>query len=88
MNVEVLLFGRLRELATRQLVVPLTEGARLVDLINWLSKEYGADFRQEINRTKRYNILINGRYYHLLDDMETPLKEGDVVAMLPPWAGG
>lgn len=64
------------------------DGARLIDLIKWLGKEYGDDFREEVNHVERLHIMINGRYYDLLDNMETPLKEGDVVAMLPLLAGG
>jgi len=85
MNVEVRLYGRFRELATRQRVVTLTEGARLADLIEWLAKEYGDDFREEVNHLKRLNILISGQYCH---NTETLLKEGDVIVILPLLAGG
>lgn len=88
MNVEVLLFGKLRELATRQRVVSVTDGARLIDLIEWLVKEYGVEFREEVNHIERLHILINGQYYDFLDNAETLLKEGDVVAILPLLAGG
>ena len=88
MNIEVLLFGNRRELATRQQVVSLVAGARLIDLIEWLVKENGVDFGKEVNHIEGLHILINGQYYDLLGGMETPLEEGDVVAMLPLLAGG
>jgi molybdopterin converting factor small subunit len=88
MNIEVLFFGKLRELAVRRRVVSITDGARLIDLVDWLVKEYGADFREEINHKERWHFLINGRYYNPLDGMEVPLKDGAVVAMLPLLAGG
>jgi MoaD family protein len=88
MNIEVLFFGKLRELAVRQRVVSITDGARFIDLVDWLVKEYGVGFHEEINHKERWHFLINGRYYNPLDDMEVPLKEGDVVAILPLLAGG
>jgi len=88
MNVEVLLFGKLRELSIRQQVVSIADGARLRDLVDWLVKEYGADFGEEINHKERWHFLLNGQFYNPLDGMEVPLKDGDVVAILPYLAGG
>ena len=88
MNVEVLFFGQFRELATRRQVLPLKDDARLVDLIKWLVKEYGDDFRKEISDAGRLHILINGQHCDLLDNTETVLKDSDVVAILPPATGG
>lgn len=34
------------------------------------------------------NILVNGRGIRLLQELETPLKDGDVVAIFPPVSGG
>lgn len=34
------------------------------------------------------NILVNGRRLDLLQKLNTPLKDGDVVAIFPPVAGG
>ena len=88
MNIEVLFFGKLRELAVRQREVSITDGTRFIDLVDWLIKEYGVGFREEINHKERWHFLINGRYYNPLDGMEMPLKDGDVVAILPLLAGG
>jgi sulfur-carrier protein len=34
-------------------------------------------------------VLLNGRHYrHLPERLDTPLKEGDEVAIFPPIAGG
>jgi molybdopterin synthase sulfur carrier subunit len=34
------------------------------------------------------HILVNGRSINLLEGLKTPLKDGDVVAIFPPVAGG
>jgi molybdopterin synthase sulfur carrier subunit len=34
------------------------------------------------------HVLVNGRSIDLLEGLKTPLKEGDVVAIFPPVAGG
>ena len=85
MNIEVIFFGRIRDLATRQRVVSLAEGSRLIDLIELLNKEYGEDFRSENNSIQ---IMINGNYHNLLTEDDIPLKGGDVVSILPILVGG
>jgi molybdopterin converting factor small subunit len=88
MNIEVLFFGKLRELAVRQRVISITDGARLGDLVDRLVKEYGADFGEEVNHQERWHFLLNGRFYNPSDGMEVTLKDGDAVVMLPMLAGG
>jgi molybdopterin converting factor small subunit len=88
MNIEVLLFGKLRELAIRQQVVSINDGARLRDLVDRLVKEYGAGFGEEVDHEERWHFLLNGWFYNPPDGMEVPLKDGDVVVMLPMLAGG
>ncbi len=89
MNVEVLLFGQLRELTgIRQEVISVGEGTRLTDLIEQLGGKYGTVFCEEVGRIEGLRILINGREYSLLDGMETQLKDKDTVVFLPPISGG
>jgi molybdopterin synthase sulfur carrier subunit len=89
MNVEVLFFGQLRELAAvRQVTFVMSDGARLVDLIEHLGEEYGDSFRRELSNTSHLQILINGQEHTFLGGMETPLKDGDTVVLLPPIFGG
>ncbi len=88
MKIELLLFGKLRELAVRQREVSIADGARFTDLLDWLVKEYGAGFGEEISHKERWHFLINGRYHNPLDSLDLPLKDGDVVAILPLLAGG
>jgi molybdopterin converting factor small subunit len=82
-KIKVLFFGKLRELAVQQREVSLTDHARFIDLVDWLGREYGADFREEIGHKERWHFLINGRNYNPSDNMEVPLKDGDFVVFLP-----
>ena len=89
MKIEVLFFAQLRELTgTRQTEVTLADGNRLADLIARLSEEYGDVFRREVSDIAGLRIMVNGLENEVLDGMETRLKEGDTVVLLPPVAGG
>jgi len=46
---------------------------------------YSSDTR-ELRKT--VNILVNGRRLDFLQELNTPLKDGDEVAIFPPVAGG
>jgi MoaD family protein len=37
---------------------------------------------------KTVNILVNGRGLNLPSELNTPLRDGDVVAVFPPVSGG
>ncbi len=89
MNIEVLFFGQFRELtAVNRRTVTVKEGARLADMIENLSEEYGDAFRKQVDNARGLRILINGREYMLLGGREAPLKDGDTVVLLPPIFGG
>lgn len=88
MNVNVLFFGRFRELAVRDRLVPLKEGARLADLLEQLNQEYGDEFRNEVNNKEQVHILVNGQFHNILEDINTQLQDGDVVVLMPLATGG
>jgi molybdopterin synthase sulfur carrier subunit len=38
---------------------------------------------------QRYiKVLVNGRGLHVLQGLDTPLSDGDIIALFPPIAGG
>lgn len=81
LRVEVLLFGRLREAAgERSLRVEAPEGATPRRL--WMGLETGVPALRGGDRGVR--VAVNEMY----TDWERPLSEGDVVAFIPPVAGG
>lgn len=89
MDIEVLLFGKLRELSgIREIVVSVGEGARLSDLIEQLGERFGPAFQTEVNHLQGLRILVNGREHSLLGGREARLRHKDNVVFLPPIAGG
>ena len=69
-------------------------GGRTVrDLLNQLCLERGQKFCNIIfddaGQLRRYiKVLVNGRGLHVLQGLDTPLTDGDVIALFPPVAGG
>jgi molybdopterin synthase sulfur carrier subunit len=69
------------------------KGRTVLDLLNQLCDERGTRFCNSVFNEKgllhRYiKVLVNGRGLHVLQGLDTPLTEGDVVALFPPVAGG
>ena len=89
MDDEVRLFGQLRDIAgVREKVVSLDNGARVIDLVDYLGKEYGSAFSDEVSHTQGLRIFISGREFWLSDAMNQLLQDRDTVILLPPIAGG
>ncbi len=63
-------------------------------LIDELVKRYGDNLSKFLYHKKTrelrsdVSIMVNGKPIRLLRGVETPLKDGDVVAIFPPVAGG
>ncbi len=69
------------------------KGHTISDLLNQLCEEQGTKFCNTVfteeGQLRRYiKILVNGRGLHVLQGLDTPLTDGDVVALFPPVAGG
>ncbi len=68
------------------------EGRNLKDLIDSLDAEYGG-FKDALcdgsGKVRGYvNLYVNNEDFRSLEDIQTPLKEGDEVAIVPAIAGG
>jgi molybdopterin converting factor small subunit len=88
-NVDVVFFAHLRELAgMSEKTVALKDGARVDDLIEALSLEYGLPMRREIVENEGMRVFISGREYWLEDGRKEPLSAGDKVVFLYPFVGG
>ncbi|MDI6884414.1 MAG: MoaD family protein [Hadesarchaea archaeon] len=94
MRIEVRLFAGLRELAKQKAVMEdLPGGGTVADVISRLSDRFGQEFQKQVigergQPSELLRILVNGRNLASLEGVETRLKDGDVLAIFPPVAGG
>jgi MoaD family protein len=92
MKIHVKTFATFREVMDSQFDMEYPQGATIRTLLNDLVKRYDGvgDLIFASPGTIRdfVNILKNGRNVHFLNGQDTPLEEGDVIALFPPVAGG
>jgi molybdopterin synthase sulfur carrier subunit len=92
--VNVKLFLTLREAVGKTAVeLSLPEHATIMDVINLMAREYGRGFSRYIfdeeNKVREFfNFSVNGQNIKYLNGLETKLKNGDSIVILPPTAGG
>jgi MoaD family protein len=96
-EVIVRFFTMLREIVNRrEETLTFNESQTItVDLVlKTLSKKYGIPFAEYVYDSKTgqpknfLQFLVNGTSTSTLNGLETALKEGDVLAILPPVGGG
>jgi molybdopterin synthase sulfur carrier subunit len=97
MQIKVRLFTNLREIANKReetLTFPEGEKVTVDSVLKMLSKKYGTPFLDYVFNDKNgkpknfLQFLVNGNSISILKGLETELKEGDVLAILPPVGGG
>lgn len=85
-------FATLREVMDMQISMDLPKGATIRFLLAELTRRYqGLDdliFTAPGVLRDLVNILRNGRNIHFLAGLDTPLDDGDTIALFPPVAGG
>jgi MoaD family protein len=97
MEVRVRFFTNLRDMVNKReetLTLINCEKVTVNFVLKTLSQEYGQPFIEYVfdkktGQPKNFlQFLVNGISTSTLDGMETALKEGDVLAILPPVGGG
>src|SRR5512136_926891 len=92
MTITVKSFATLREVMDAQVRMEFSEGATIRSLLAELTRRYGGLdgllFAAPGTLRDLVNILKNGRNIHFLAGLDTPLDDGDVIALFPPVAGG
>jgi MoaD family protein len=90
-------FTSLREITgKREETIQFTQDSTVTldDVLQKLTKKYGKDFTEYIydQRTKQpkgyLQFLINGKSISPAKDTKTRIRNGDVLAIIPPVGGG
>ena len=91
MEVHVRIPTPLKKLAGEQTIVKAT-GTTVGEVIHWLTETYpGLKERLQDERgdVRRFiNIYLNDEDIRFIKNLETPLKEGDQLSIIPAIAGG
>ena len=97
MEVKVRFFTSLREIVDKReetLFFPNSEKVTVDLVLKTLSKKYGDPFTEYVYDDKTgqpknfLQFLVNGTSTSTLNGLETELKDGNVLAILPPVGGG
>lgn len=95
MKIKVKFFALVRELTgKREETVEVDDGSTVRTLLDRLAEEYGAKFQEYLfdpgsTKPRGYlQFLVDGRNIVLMQGLDTVLKEGNSLAILPPVGGG
>jgi len=96
LKVKVEYMGHIRNIigSVREEEIEIHDKASVADLLMVLSEKYGEPFRKAIYESKgtdvksNYIITVNGYLLNQLKGVETRLKNGDHVTLLPIVSGG
>ncbi|MCE4601120.1 MAG: MoaD family protein [Desulfurococcales archaeon] len=70
----------------RAMDVSMPRGSRVIDLL--LRTGLAGVVLEDGRVREMYKVLVNGRDIEFLDGLDTVLRDGDVVDVFPPVAGG
>lgn len=94
MNLEVKFFTSLREITGKKVEqIQLQHTITVDELVTMLSNKYGKKFREYIYDKKGevqpfLSFIVNGKNTNTMQGLDTKLKNGDAIAILPPVGGG
>jgi molybdopterin synthase sulfur carrier subunit len=96
LKVKVEFLGHVRNVigSNREEEVEISEEASIADLLVVLSEKYGEPFKRAIYEKSgadvkaNYIITVNGYLLNQLNGVETRLKNGDNITILPIVSGG
>ena len=94
MKVRVKTFATLRDVVGKsEIVHEIKPGSTLGYLLNDLCQKYGKQFENQIKDPSTdtivpFLLLINGKTYRSVTDLDTPLNENDEITVMLPFDGG
>jgi len=92
-NVQTILYLS-KIVGAREIEISVPNGCTLQGILENMVDTYGDELASHLFQPKSTNLLpylrlmVNGRDIAFLDGMNTLLKEGDEVLILPPVSGG
>jgi len=94
MKVSVKFLASIREIVgAHEIQFEFHSGDTVESLLEALESRFGTEFKDAVGKpfedeNPKIRILVNGRDIDFLRGPKTELKEGDVVVLIPPVAGG
>jgi len=96
LKIKVEFLGHVRNVigSNREEEIEISEGSSIADLLMMLSEKYGEPFKKAVYEKSgsdvkpNYIITVNGYLLNQLNGVETKLKNGDQVILLPIVSGG
>lgn len=74
--------------------IEIPNGSTVDDFLKYVKERWGVELATRLFHPDSMEVLpyvrvmVNGQSINFLEGMETPLKEGDEVLILPPASGG
>ncbi|MEM3027956.1 MAG: ubiquitin-like small modifier protein 1 [Candidatus Bathyarchaeia archaeon] len=92
-SLKVRVFATLRDLLGTKGIEIKDSVGDVEALINYIADRFQPSFKnalldEEGRVRKGFSILVNGREITFLKGLGTELKDGDIIAIFPPVAGG
>jgi molybdopterin synthase sulfur carrier subunit len=92
MTVKIRFFARFRELLGTDIMTDVVAGMMFSSLITSIAKKnpegYDAIFDEKGDFREFVILMKNGKRIDIADAAETPVEDGDEIAVFPPVAGG
>ncbi|WP_440944885.1 MoaD/ThiS family protein [Methanosarcina sp. T3] len=94
MKILVKFLATIREITDKsEIELEIRPGYTVGTALQTLQASYGTEFKEATTGTTaggipKVRFLVNGRNADFLEGLETELKAGDVLVLVPPVAGG